>query len=150
MQLSTRGCCWAHAGKWPRGIKFIGHYIGNGHEQPAVHFSSPATWSGLRDSWARETATLTCTHKQRQRQCAYRGRAGGSAVIITTDGGEGRVDTGAGLSFSETTLLPVHLQCTSHAMPQEASRKSKDLTGIEQLFLSARSNKNTRLFRSHF
>lgn len=46
VQMSSRGQRWACAGRWPRGSGFIGYYIGNGHEQHAVHFSSSATWSG--------------------------------------------------------------------------------------------------------
>ncbi len=68
----------------------------------------------------------THTHKGRCRVrtvCVGGYGGGGSAVIITINGGEGRVEAGGGV-FSDTALLHVHLQCTAPATPQEASRKS--------------------------
>ncbi len=148
VQLNTRGCCWARAGRRPRGSEFIGYYIRNGHEQHA------ATWSRAERQLvhAGERNGNTRTQTKGGAECVrcvgggYGG--GGSAVIITINGGEGRVEAGGGV-FSDTALLHVHLQRTAPATPQEASRKSKGSTGIEQLVLSACSNKNRRAFWSH-
>lgn len=147
VQMSSRGQRWACAGRWPRGSGFIGYYIGNGHEQHAVHFSLSATWSGaerqLVQAGERNGNMRTHTQTKGQGSVLMGGRGWWDSCCHDNRWRGRRVEAGGGV-ISETALLIVHLQCTALATPQEASRKSGDSTGIKQLVLSADSK--TRLF----
>lgn len=104
VQMSSRGQCWACAGRWPRGSGFIGYYIGNGHEQHAVHFSSSATWSEaerqLVQAGKRNGNMRTRTQTKGQGSVLIGGGVGGTAVVMTIDGGEEEWKRGVGLSQS--------------------------------------------------